>query len=64
MLNFISSDAEKSIIQNGHMLAMSNAAAQVNNIAATNDITSGLNFITNTGNLSKTIDKIIILKNI
>ena len=57
MLNFISSDAEKSIIQNGHMLAMSNAAAQVNNIAATNDITSGLNFITNTNNLLKTVDQ-------
>jgi len=36
---------------------MSNAAAQVNNIAATNDITSGLNFITNTSNLSKTINQ-------
>ena len=39
------------------MLAMSNAAAQVNNIAATNDITSGLNFITNTNNLLKTVDQ-------
>ena len=27
---------------------MSNAGAQVNNIAATNDIASGINFITNT----------------
>ena len=57
LLNFVASDSEKSIIQNGHMLAMSNAAAQVNNIAATNDITSGLNFITNTSNLSKTINQ-------
>ena len=57
LLNFVASDSEKSIIQNGHILAMSNAAAQVNNIAATNDITSGLNFITNTSNLSKTIDQ-------
>ena len=57
MLNFISSDSEKSIIQNGHMLAMSNAGAQVNNIAATNDITSGLNFITNTSSLLETIDQ-------
>ena len=57
LLNFVASDSEKSIVQNGHILAMSNAAAQVNNIAATNDITSGLNFITNTSNLSKTIDQ-------
>ena len=57
LLNFVASDSEKSIIQNGHILAMSNAAAQVNNIAATNDIASGLNFITNTSNLSKTIDQ-------
>jgi len=57
LLNFIASDAEKSIIQNGHMLAMSNAGAQVNNLAATNDTASGLNFITNTSNLSKTIDQ-------
>ena len=28
MLNFISSDIEKSLIQNGHILSMSNAAAQ------------------------------------
>ena len=35
MLNFISSDNERSLIQNGHMLAMSNAGAQINNIAAT-----------------------------
>ena len=57
MLNFISSGNERSIIQNGHMLAMSNAGAQVNNIAATNDMAAGINFITNTSNLSKNIDK-------
>ncbi len=57
LLDFIASDNEKSIIQNGHILAMSNAGAQVNNIAATNDMTSGLNFIANTSNLSKTIDQ-------
>ena len=39
------------------MLAMSNAGAQVNNLAATNDITSGLNFITNTTSLLETIDQ-------
>jgi len=36
---------------------MSNAGAQVNNIAATNDMAAGINFITNTSNLSKNIDK-------
>ena len=48
MLNFITSDNEKSIIQNGHILSMSNAAAQINNISATSDFASGINFITNT----------------
>jgi len=57
MLNFISSDNEKSLIQNGHILSMSNAGAQINNISATNDFASGLNFITNTSKLSKNIDK-------
>ena len=57
MLNFISSDVEKSLIQNGHILSMSNAAAQINNISATNDHASGVNFITNTGKLSNNIDK-------
>ena len=57
MLNFISSDNEKSLIQNGHILSMSNAAAQINNISSTNDFASGLNFITNTNSLSKNIEK-------
>ena len=57
MLNFISSDIEKSLIQNGHILSMSNAAAQINNISATNDYASGINFITNTSKLSNNIDK-------
>ena len=56
MLNFISSDNEKSLIQNGHLLSMSNAAAQINNISATNDFVSGLNFIVNTNKLSKNIE--------
>ena len=56
MLNFISSDNEKSVIQNGHILSMSNAGAQINNISATNDFASGLNFITNTSKLSKNIN--------
>ena len=57
LLNFISSANERSVIQNGHVLAMSNASAQINNIAATNDMGSGINFITNTNDLSKNIDK-------
>ena len=56
LLNFISSSNERSLIQNGHILAMSNAGAQVNNIAATNDMASGINFITNTKRLSKDIN--------
>ena len=43
LLNFISSANERSVIQNGHVLAMSNASAQINNIAATNDMGSGIN---------------------
>ena len=57
MLNFISSDIEKSLIQNGHILSMSNAAAQINNISSTSDNVLGINFISNTGELSKKIDK-------
>ena len=62
MLNFISSDIEKSLIQNGHILSMSNAAAQINNISSTSDNVLGLNFISNTGELSKKIDKKIELE--
>ena len=56
MLTFIASDNDKSVIQNGHVLAMSNAAAQINNISSTNDIASGINFITNTGALTREIN--------
>ena len=55
LLEFISSDNEKSVIQNGHILSMSNAASQISDIASTNDLTSGLRFIHNTNNLSKLI---------
>ena len=55
LLEFISSDNEKSVIQNGHILSMSNAASQISNIASTNDLTSGLRFIHNTNHLSKLI---------
>jgi Zn-dependent M16 (insulinase) family peptidase len=57
LLEFISSDNEKSIIQNGHILSMSNAASQISGIASTNDLTSGLRFIHNTNQLSKSICK-------
>jgi len=55
LLEFISSDNEKSVIQNGHILSMSNAASQISGIASTNDLTSGLRFIHNTNHLSKLI---------
>jgi len=55
LLDFISSDNEQSLTQNGHALSMGNAAAQINTIASTNDLTSGLNFITNTNLLSREI---------
>ena len=57
LLNFISSANERSLIQNGHVLAMSNAGAQINNIASTSDIVSGIGFITNTGYLAKNIER-------
>ncbi len=57
ILNFIASSNERSLIQNGHVLSMSNAAAQINNISASNDIVSGINFIKNTNLLLKDIDK-------
>ena len=57
LLNFISSANERSLIQNGHILAMSNAGAQINNIAATNDMGSGINFINHTSDLAKNIEK-------
>ena len=57
LLEFISSDNEKSVIQNGHILSMSNAAAQISDIASTNDLTSGLRFVHNTNHLSKLVNK-------
>ena len=55
LLEFISSDNEKSVIQNGHILSMSNAASQISDIASTNDLTSGLRFVHNTNHLSKLV---------
>ena len=57
LLGFISANNEKSIIQNGHILSMSSAAAQINNIASTNDFTGGIRFISNTSSLYKNITK-------
>jgi Zn-dependent M16 (insulinase) family peptidase len=57
LLEFISSDNEKSVIQNGHILSMSNAASQISDIASTNDLTSGLRFIHNTNHLSKLVNE-------
>jgi Zn-dependent M16 (insulinase) family peptidase len=53
LLSFISADNEQSLTQNGHILAMANAAAQITPEASTNDLTSGIRFINNTGILSK-----------
>jgi Zn-dependent M16 (insulinase) family peptidase len=57
LLEFIASDNEKSVIQNGHILSMSNAASQISDIASTNDLTSGLRFIHNTNHLSKLVNE-------
>ena len=57
LLEFISADNEKSVIQNGHILSMSNAASQISSIAATNDLTSGLQFIHNTNNLARMVNE-------
>jgi Zn-dependent M16 (insulinase) family peptidase len=57
LLEFISSDNEKSVIQNGHILSMSNAASQISDIASTNDLTSGLRFVHNTNHLSKLVNE-------
>ena len=55
LLSFISADNEQSLTQNGHVLAMANAASQLTEVASTNDLTSGIRFINNTGLLSKNI---------
>ena len=45
IIEFSAANAEKSLTQNGHSLAMSSAAAQINTRAATNELISGLSFV-------------------
>ena len=72
-LNGISADAEKSLTQSGHTLAMSSAASQISNRAATNELMSGLTYvnrlkslkesISNDKNLNKYIDSLVGIQN-
>jgi Zn-dependent M16 (insulinase) family peptidase len=55
LIEFTSSSNDRSIIQNGHMLAMGNAASQLNDYASTIDMMSGVRFISNLNNISKHI---------
>ena len=55
LIEFTSSSNDRSIIQNGHMLAMGHAASQLNEYASTLDMMSGVRFISNLNNISKHI---------
>jgi len=55
LIEFTSSSNDRSIIQNGHILAMGNAASQLNDYASTIDMMSGVRFISNLNNISKHI---------
>jgi hypothetical protein len=73
IIEFSSADAEKSLTQSGHSLAMSSAAAQISNRAATNELISGLTYvnslkslkesITNDETLTKYIDSLVGIQN-
>ena len=73
IIEFSSADAEKSLTQSGHSLAMSSAAAQISNRAATNELISGLTYvnslkslkesITNDETLTKYIDSLAGIQN-
>ena len=45
IVEFSAADAEKSLTQGGHSLAMSSAAAQISQRAATNELISGLTYV-------------------
>ena len=47
IIEFSAVSAEKSLTQNGHSMAMSSAASQISERAATNEIISGLSYIKN-----------------
>jgi Zn-dependent M16 (insulinase) family peptidase len=57
LIEFTSSSNDRSIIQNGHLLAMGNAASQLNDYASTIDTMSGIRFISNLNNISKNISE-------
>ena len=73
IIEFSSADAEKSLTQSGHNLAMSSAAAQISSRAATNELISGLTYvnslkslkesITNDETLAKYIDSLVGIQN-
>ena len=73
IIEFSSADAEKSLTQGGHSLAMSSAAAQISKRAATNELTSGLTFVnslkslkdsvSDDANLNRYIDSLIDIQN-
>ena len=73
IIEFSSADAEKSLTQSGHTLAMSSAASQISNRAATNELISGLTYvnrlkslkesISNDKNLDKYIDSLVGIQN-
>ena len=73
IIEFSSADAEKSLTQSGHTLAMSSAASQISKRAATNELISGLTYvnslkslkesISNEKNLNKYIDSLVGIQN-
>tara|TARA_B100000768_G_scaffold170677_1_gene177286 strand:- start:14264 stop:17122 length:2859 start_codon:yes stop_codon:yes gene_type:complete len=73
IIEFSSADAEKSLTQGGHSLAMSSAAAQISKRAATNELTSGLTYVnslkslkdsvSDDANLNRYIDSLINIQN-
>ena len=73
IIEFSSADAEKSLTQSGHTLAMSSAASQISKRAATNELISGLTYvnslkslkesISDEKNLNKYIDSLVGIQN-
>ena len=57
IIEFNSSIAEKSLTQNGHSLAMSSAASQINTKASSNELISGLTFVKNLKSLKASFSK-------
>ena len=55
IIEFSSADAEKSLTQSGHTLAMSSAASQISKRAATNELISGLTYVNSLKSLKESI---------